>query len=93
MNDPVVIAIAVWVASAIICGFLAPSKGRESGQWFLGGLIFGVFAVLALAFAAPMKPVDPSEQRVCVNCGKPVAADRKQRCQNCGELFATARSS
>ena len=35
---------------AILCGFLAPTKGREARVWFLTGLLFGVFALAALAF-------------------------------------------
>lgn len=46
----------VALASAILCGFLAPMKGRPSGTWAFFGLVFGVFAVLALAFVTKREP-------------------------------------
>jgi len=47
---------AVAVVSAILCGFLAPAKGRPSGTWAFFGLVFGVFALLALALVEKRQP-------------------------------------
>lgn len=82
-----VIAGIVWLACAIACGFLAPMRGRPSGEWFWTGLIFGIFG---LAFLALAEPEDRSTWRVCASCGKPVDPDRKNRCNNCGEVLRQA---
>ena len=58
MDDVTVIAVGGWLIVAILCGFLAPSKGRNSGAWFVAGLLFGIFALAALAFVEPMSPED-----------------------------------
>lgn len=82
----------IWVASAIACGFLAPSKGRESGTWFLYGLLFGVLAVAYLAFVG--QPAPPADGvRYCKNCSRKVASDRERLCNHCGHPWAVKVTS
>lgn len=79
------LAALVWIACAVLCGFLAPSKGRPSGQWFWTGFFFGVFALAALAIA---EPVERASLRTCAHCGKAVDPSRDRLCDHCGLPFA-----
>lgn len=40
--------VFVWFACAILAALAANKRGRSGGAWFLLGLIFGVFALLAV---------------------------------------------
>lgn len=70
---------------AILCGFLAPTKGRESAPWFFVGMFFGIFGLAALAMVGREYP---DTWRHCVHCGKPVDPSRRTLCQECGLPFA-----
>lgn len=48
------IALIVWVACAIACGVIASNKGRNVAGWVVLGILFGIFAVLVLAFLKPL---------------------------------------
>lgn len=43
--------IIMGVLSAVICAAIAGSKGLNVLAWGAGGLIFGILAVIAVAFA------------------------------------------
>jgi len=45
--------LILWIAFAAGCGFLAKNKGRSVGGWVVAGLVFGVFALIALAVMKP----------------------------------------
>jgi uncharacterized membrane protein (DUF4010 family) len=53
------IAGGLAVVSAVLCGLLAPTKNRPAGTWAFFGLVFGVFALLALAFVSKRGPETP----------------------------------
>jgi hypothetical protein len=40
----------VWLVSPIACAIIASAKKRSATGWFFYGLIFGVFALIAIAF-------------------------------------------
>ncbi len=42
------LAVILWLACAVICYLVAQSKGRNPVIWFIGGGIFGIFAVALL---------------------------------------------
>jgi hypothetical protein len=44
----VAVLISIWVGLAILCAYIADSRGKNTGAWFLWGLLFGVFALIAL---------------------------------------------
>lgn len=83
--EPWIVVGVVWLVCAIVCGFVAPMRGRPAGQWFWTGLFLGIFGVAALALA---EPLDRATLRTCVHCGKAVDPSRKRLCDNCGEPFA-----
>ena len=37
-----------WLAIAIITGIAANARGRSGGGWFVLGLLFGIFALIAV---------------------------------------------
>ena len=39
----------LWVGCAIYCSHIAGAKKRSSGLWLLGGLVFGIVALIAIA--------------------------------------------
>ena len=43
------VVIVVWLSSAIFCAILANDKGYSNVAWFFGGLVFGLFALIAAA--------------------------------------------
>jgi hypothetical protein len=45
----VIFVLACWIAWPIICANLAGSKGRDVGMAVLGGILFGLFAVIYYA--------------------------------------------
>lgn len=68
---------AIIVIDGIVCGFLsaiiASSKGRDSGPWFLVGLIFGIFGLIAAAGIGKAEPkvsgALTAEKWKCSKCG------------------------
>jgi len=54
--------IIVWVCSAFLCGYIASQKNRGGIGWFLAGLAFGIFAVIAIA-AVPSLSEEERKQR------------------------------
>lgn len=43
----------IWIAFAVVCALAAPSRGRSGIAWFVLGLVFGVFALIALLVMGP----------------------------------------
>ncbi len=43
-----VFMIVIWIASAVLCSYVAGQKRRDKVTWFLAGLFFGVFAIIAV---------------------------------------------
>lgn len=89
-QDELLIAVAVWLVCATVCGFLAPSKGRKSGDWFVYGLVFSVFALIALAFLERREPAPEPAARICPHCGKAIDRRRERYCDHCGQRFDLA---
>jgi hypothetical protein len=43
------VVVVMWLAFAGLCAYIGSEKGRSGGGWFLGGLLFGIFALIAVA--------------------------------------------
>jgi hypothetical protein len=69
-----VILLIYAIGFAAASAYIAGTKGRSRGQWLLLGLLFGIFALVAIAFAAP----ETAQKQLLL-----VAASK--RCPNCGE--------
>jgi hypothetical protein len=102
----------VWVLLTVLihsltfgafCAWVANSKGRIGGDWFLLGFFFGIFALLAVGFAPPATPrtdvvietedeLPPRDERSrgCTCCGTRVAPTSRF-CGNCGADVPVAR--
>jgi len=44
----IVYVIILWIASGILCAYIASEKNRGGTGWFFAGLVFGIFAVIAI---------------------------------------------
>jgi len=42
--------LVIWAVFAVACYYVAKSKGRNAAAWAFAGLVFGVFALIVLAF-------------------------------------------
>jgi hypothetical protein len=45
----------LWLACAVACYYIAATKNRNAVGWGIGGLFFGIFALLVIIF---IKPID-----------------------------------
>jgi hypothetical protein len=67
--------IPTWApVSAIVRGFLAPTKGRLSSRWLVKGALFGALVIAALVFVPTIDPATQGGPRLCDTCGLPFAA-------------------
>jgi hypothetical protein len=58
-NDASVIVVAFIIGVALfawLCGYIAHQKGLSDGFWAVMGALFGIFALIALAFTQSNKP-------------------------------------
>jgi hypothetical protein len=82
-----VIILFIWLGSAILAALAAPSRGRSSGGWFVLGLLFGIFALIALlvmpSVGAGVDEPTPSTHLRCPDCRELVRKDARV-CKHCG---------
>lgn len=72
--------VIVWLVCAGIAAAIAGAKGRGTGNWFVLGCIFGIFAVIVVALLSSIKP--PT-----VIAGGEIATEKTHvRCPDCREL-------
>ena len=48
------LVIIVWILSGVVCALIAGPKNRSVLSWFVGGCLFGVFAIIAAALVPPL---------------------------------------
>lgn len=75
----VFIVLLMIVACPICSAIVASGKGRDVGFWFIAGLIFGPFGLIAIAGL----PVSDKERRLA---GLGVSKTKKL-CQHCREVI------
>lgn len=80
--------IVLWLASAGFCAWLAEVKGRDGYLWILGGLLFGIVALIAIA-GAPSVPM--RLERQCPNCDEAISANALV-CHWCGSRQCNPQS-
>ena len=80
--------LLVATVALVMCGVftaaVAGSKGYDKASWFLGGLLFGIIALLAAVGMQPCQMVwlPESEEWTCARCGK--HWKEQGDCPNCG---------
>jgi cytochrome bd-type quinol oxidase subunit 2 len=76
----------LWLGCAIFCWVVANSKGRFAGVWFLLGLVFGIFALIAVAALPSVLPPkdapNPKTHVKCPDCRELVLKDANV-CRHC----------
>jgi hypothetical protein len=86
----VVYVIIGWIGSAFLCAYIASEKNRDSGGWFVAGLLFGVFAVIAIV-AVPSLSKEERKQRERdakrMTIEEQIALTAKQEKQHMGPSF------
>lgn len=48
--------LAIWIGFAVVTALAAPGRGRSAWAWFGLGLLFGVFALIAVLVLPPVAP-------------------------------------
>ncbi len=98
--------VVVWIGFAVLTAIAASSRGRSGAGWFLLGLIFGVFALVAVLVmprvsAVPVDPLAPipgetrkrTELRLAAEAARAGAAseaDDTMACPRCAETIKKA---
>ncbi len=80
--------IIIWLLFGLAAGMIAGGKGRSSGGFFLLGLLFGPFGLLAAAVASPNKArneragLQSGRMRKCPQCAEVISSEAKI-CRHC----------
>jgi hypothetical protein len=61
------IVIMFAIAWGCLCAHLAENRNRSRGGWFVGGLVFGLLAVLCVFFLSPLRKSDRFLEHFGVN--------------------------
>ena len=56
--------LILWIGFAVVTAIAASGRGRSGGGWFLLGLIFGVFALIAVLVMPRVTPDSPDRDAV-----------------------------
>lgn len=79
--------LMVWLGFAIVTAFAASSRGRSTGGWFVAGLFFSIFALLAVLVLPSLKraPGEPTPEThvKCPDCRELVLKEARV-CKHCG---------
>jgi hypothetical protein len=89
MSIEFAVFVIAWLLFAIASAFIAHTKGRDAGSWFLLGLLLGIIAVVIIAVSDTKTALDkqnPSGKRTPWQCPKcrQNNAYWDERCVKCG---------
>ena len=88
------------VMGAFVCAYLAKEKGKDPVNWVVLGLMFGLFAILAIGFSTSVSSKSDtttlqtdsmdshpgSELKKCPACAEHIKLEAL-KCRFCGEVF------
>lgn len=76
--------VLIWLGFAIVTAIAANSRGRGAGGWFFLGLIFGVFALIAVLVMPQVEASQTKDEGSAQSASKPYAGIKKDRlCPHC----------
>ncbi len=82
----VVISLGLWsLFWGGLCAALAAWRGRDPSLWFFAGLLFSLFAVIALLIldVNARREAAAADRRACPHCAEPIRHAAKV-CRYCG---------
>lgn len=62
MNSADLLTLVIAVLLASLTAYLAKGRGRSPALWFLLGMLFGVFSLIALFLMPMVKPEEPQKR-------------------------------
>lgn len=74
--------LLIWIVCAGFSAFIASQKNRSAGNWFILGLFFGLFALIAIA-AVPVIANKPTDYNGPAFSGSGL---QSWECQKCHQL-------
>jgi membrane protein implicated in regulation of membrane protease activity len=75
------VVVFVWLGIAALTAETAPARGRSKWQWLILGLLFSVFALIALFILPPQ--ATPETHLQCPDCAELVRKEARV-CKHCG---------
>lgn len=79
--------VFAWIGCAVACWIIANSKARFAGVWLVLGLMFGIFALIAVIIVPsldrPKGEPTPDTHIKCPDCREFVIKDAR-KCKHCG---------
>ena len=56
------IVFVILFGPGMVCMYIADAKGRNAYLWFVLGVVFSLFSIIAIAAVPPLKKGTPSDE-------------------------------
>jgi len=86
---PILLILLLLVAFGFLCGIAAAPRGKSPVNWFIYGILFGPFALIAILVGSPYSP---ETHKLCPDCSEFVLKSARV-CKHCGCKFKAEDAS